>query len=255
MNIGILTSDPSMSNFFLHTLEEYRSRRYAGACCSAVTSLMQFYAMDCLFDLIFIDEGFEHRSALETARLLRSRDEDVALVLLSSTPDGVFESFSVKALRFLVKPITQSAVFTAVDACRREKFSYRIIITRTAEGYRSFRSEEIYAAEANGKGTCIQTRSSLLPVLSAFADVRAQLPEEYFFSVHRSFTINMQYVSAFNGEQVELENGVCLPLSRRRKGEFYRPMSSSSRATASRRRRFDSLRARHYNLTSFPERV
>lgn len=222
MTIGTLTADPVMRNFLDETLGEYADRKYLDVNCSSFANGKEYRDAHQNFDLLFIDEGFDHRSSLETARRIRTKDPQVALALLAPSPEKVFEAFMVQAHRYLVKPISQTSVFEAVDGYRKAMFSSQIILVRVSNCYIALQSEDIYAVEANGKECRVRARTQTYQTTSSYAQVKAQLPEDYFFPVHRSFTVNMNFVRSFDSEHVELTNGMDVPLSRRRKVEFYR---------------------------------
>lgn len=222
MTIGTLSSDPVMSKFMDETLGEYADRKYLDVDYVSFSSGKEYRNAHRNFDLLFVDEGFDHLSSLETARRIRSQDPQVALALLAPTSDKVFEAFLVQAHRYLVKPVSQTSVFETVDACRKTMFSTQIVLVRISNSYIALQSEDIFVLEANGKESRIRARSQTYQTTTSFSQVRSQLPEEYFFMTHRSFCVNLSYVRSFDSDHVEMINGLRVPLSRRRKVEFYR---------------------------------
>lgn len=222
MMVGTLSSDPAMTKFMDETLGEYAERKYLNIDYASFTSVKEFNDAHRDFDLLFVDDGFDHLSSLEIARRIRNEDPQVALALMASSSDKVFEAFMVKAHRYMVKPVSQTSVFEAVDGCRRAMLSTQIVLVRLSGSYVALQSEDIYAVEANGKETRVCTRSETYQTTNSYTQIKTQLPEEYFFMVHRSFAVNMAYIRAFDYEHVELINGISIPLSRRRKVDFYR---------------------------------
>lgn len=56
------------------------------------------------------------------------------------------------------------------------------------------------------------------------------LPEQYFFRVHHSYLVNVLYISRIkihDGDLIELKNGICIPLSQRRKEDFLSHVSGN----------------------------
>ncbi len=225
MTIGLLSAEPAMIRFFGNTMKEYRERRCIEIQTEVYGSVKAFFDADHRADLVFVDDGVDHKTCLESARMIRNGDGTVALVLLSATKDPVFDAFSVQAHRFLVKPIAQSLLFEAVDSFRRERNSVQLVIVKVGHGYQSIRSEEIIAVEANGKECKIHMEKGVLPVNTSYAQTVLQLPKEYFYSVHRSYTVNMNEVRSFDAESLTLSNGLHIPVSRRRKIGFFQTYS------------------------------
>lgn len=222
MTIGTLSSDPVMCKFMDDTLGEYADRKYLDVDYMSFTSRKEYLDAHRSFDLLFIDEGVDHRSSLETARRIRMEDSQVALALLAPTSEKVFEAFMVQAHRYIVKPVSQTSVFEAIDGCRKTMFSNQIVLVRLSGSYIALQSEDIFAIEADGKESRVRTRTQTYQTTSSYSQIKAQLPDEYFFLVHRSFAVNMNHIRSFDAEHVELINGTNIPLSRRRKVEFYR---------------------------------
>lgn len=222
---GILTADPSMRRFLNETIYAYGRRRQVDIQCRNADSLHALQEPGPRCDLLFLDDGVESRSPLENARVLRSRKIETPLVLLSRSPDGVFDSFEVDTYRYLVKPISQTAIFESLDGIRKRMVADRVILARVGTSYHAFRSDEIFLVEASGKDCLIHTGGGSYHVANSYAETTGQLPAEYFFTVHRSYTVNMERVRSFDTGSITLDNDLKCPLSRRRKTDFYRTYS------------------------------
>lgn len=221
MKVFIISSEPKTIRFLTGAINVYVEQKYVDIETTVFKKMKDYLLNFEKPDLIFIDENFEMKSSIENARIIRTKDMKAALVLLSSNPDRVFEAFSVRTHRFLMKPITQTDIFDAIDAYRKDLFTYRVIIAKTATGFRVFSSEEIFAIIAEGKTPSIMTREEVVEVLTSYASLEDQLPEDYFYKVHRCYIVNMKHIAKFEGEQIEMSNQSVIPISRRKKFEFY----------------------------------
>lgn len=221
MKVFILSHDAKTIRFLKNTILTYSQQKYVEIDVSVFQNMREYLLCYETPELIFIDDNFDMKSSIETAKLVRSKDAKAAAVLLSSSAERVFEAFSVRAHRFLMKPITQSDIFDAIDAFRKELLTYRIIIVKIDDAFRIFRSEEIFALIADGKHTKIMTREEVVDVVTTFTQIESQLPEEYFYKCHRAYVVNMQHIARFDQEQIELENHASVPVSRRRKLDFF----------------------------------
>ena len=220
MKIAILSNDDSTISFLEKTVEEYANRKYHKMSVIRFSNLKDYLGSSAFFDVLLIDDNFERRLSVETARLVRTKNKHVALVLIAGTPDTVYDSFTVKAHRFILKPITQSAIFEAFDSFRKEQSAYRVIVARTNKGFRSFGTDEILYVVSDGKLFHLHTKSEVLMLDTGYGNFVGQLPGEYFFTIHRSCTINMKYVKTLKGDQVIMSDNNTLNVSRRRKTEF-----------------------------------
>ena len=219
MFVAVLVSDPRAELFLTDALDDYRKKRFPALQYKVFYHLADYLAMDTPCDLTFLDEGVDHLPLLEAARLLRKQGNG-ALVLLSSDPEQVYDAFALRAHRFLLKPVVPSAVFEALDAFRRDFDSFRIILAKVGADWRSFHSEDLCAVEAMGHECRLLGTNNITECRSPFQQILRQLPEETFFQVHRSFSVNLQYVEEITENTVELTGGYTIPLSRRRRTEF-----------------------------------
>ena len=220
MTIGVLTNDKKFLTVLEHTFEEYHQRKFVEIQTIHFTRIRDYLASDELFDMLFVDDEFDNRNSVETARLIRTKDPKVALVLLAKNPDKVYDSFAVRAHRFYLKPVTQSKLFEALDAYRKDLFSYRVIIVRIDNSYHSLSTEEIVYLEADSKDCLIHLRQGVTRASASLIQMLLQLPEEYFFHSHRSYVVNMQYVRRIDPDALIMVTGDKVPLSRRRKVKF-----------------------------------
>lgn len=220
MKIGILTPDKKFDEFLRKTVLEYGDRKCMALDLEPFPTLKDVLLTDVPYDLLFIDDNYEHRSCVETARLIRTRNPSASMVLLSSSQDKVYESFAVKAHRFLLKPITQSMLFEAIGAYFTEQLKNYLVISRTETGFLTVPSEDIFYVEANGKTSILYLRNGPTNVFTSFSQIFLQLPTESFYQTHRSFVVNMKYISRFDAECIYLHNGDTVALSRRRKIDF-----------------------------------
>lgn len=220
MKIGILSPDKAFENFLRKTILEYKKRRCLDIELAPYPRLKDILFSEEYFDILFIDDNFEHRSAVETARIIRTRNTTVTLILMSSSPNKVYESFAVKAHRYLLKPVAQTAIFESLDAYRKDLFTYRVIIVKSEGTFRSISSEDIFSVSASGKCCILYTKRGEIHSSTSFQQVVSQLPEQFFYKVHRSYVVNMSYVQRVEQETIYLTNCTDVPLSRRRKIEF-----------------------------------
>lgn len=221
MNIFILSSDDKTIRFLKQALGTYEKHKYFQITITVYRSVKTYFTATEKPDMFFIDDGLEHRTCVETARLVRSRDSKASVVLLSNNSERVFDAFPVKPHRYFLKPLTQSEVFEALDAYRKDFITYRIIIVKIDDTFRVFSSEEIIAVVGEGSKTNLMTKTETLELQTPFSQVESQLPEEYFYKPHRAYIINMKHIANFTPEELVMVNKAAIPISRRKKLDFF----------------------------------
>lgn len=68
--------------------------------------LIDAYENGKFYDIIFLDIYMDQLNGMDTAKLLRTKGINTAIVFLTSSADFAIESYEVRALSYLLKPIT-----------------------------------------------------------------------------------------------------------------------------------------------------
>ena len=63
------------------------------------------------FDVVLLDIEMPNINGLDIARQLRDVDDDLFIVFTTSYPEYMHESFEIQTFQFLIKPISQMALF------------------------------------------------------------------------------------------------------------------------------------------------
>lgn len=220
MRIFLLSGDGRTTRFLQKAIHMYEEQRHIRMDIQIFVSLRNYMEVQTIPDMIIVDDTFDGKTSVEVAKYIRNKDSKAALILLSVHSEAVFEAFSVRAHRFLMKPVAQSDIFDALDAYRKDLFTYRCIIAKVEETYQVFSSEEIYAVYSEEKQVKVVLKNQVMETGTSFQQMEVQLPDEYFYKVHRNYVVNLKHILSFSGEEIKLRNQVTVPLSRRKKMDF-----------------------------------
>ena len=164
--------------------------------------------------LIFTEYSLTGINGFETAKLLRKKGVETAIIFLSQDTDFVFESFKVSPYRFLTKPLKQGKLFdTLNDFFKSYSEKYPLFITDDVNTH-CLNATDILYLEANNKHCFIHLMDEVIPCKKTMARVFATLPEKQFKKIHRAFIVNLNYIKKYNNEYVFLSNGEKLHVSR-----------------------------------------
>lgn len=221
MRIALLTKSQNIEGTIRRVAMDISLRRFFNIEVSNFFSLKNFLLSSLEFDIIFVDDDVENRKSVETAKFIRNKFPETPIVLLSNTSSEVYNAFSVKAYRFLVKPIDPLEIAEAIEAYRKEQFSYKLVIAKSEGAFHSFCPDEIIYVETDKRGCILYTGGGAIHVSTPFLQITEQLPEEYFYLVHRSYSVNMMHIRTFSQISLIMKDGTEIPISRRRKMNFF----------------------------------
>lgn len=169
------------------------------------------------FTLYLLDVMMPGIDGMEAARELRSFDDAADIVFLTSAPGFAYESYSVRAMEYLLKPITAKLLFPLLDAIvLREQRPQDALTLRAGAMLIRVPFSRLAFVEVRGKHLYFnQTDGQVREVAASMKDYEPLLlarPE--FMRVHRSYIVNMYQVDELSPAGIHTFSGVNLPVSR-----------------------------------------
>lgn len=169
------------------------------------------------FTLYLLDVMMPGIDGLAAARDIRSFDDAAEIVFLTSSPGFAYESYAVRALDYLLKPVRQENLFPILDklSLREQKPLEGLTIKSGFTLTRVLFSQLVYV-EVNGKHLYFNltngTVHQVYGTLQEYAPLLLARPE--FMQIHRSYIVNMLQVAELSSRRVCTFSGVELPVSR-----------------------------------------
>ena len=156
---------------------------------------------------------------MEVAREYTYKRE-TRIIFLTSHVEEMPNGYKVRAFRFLTKPIDtkhfEEALFSAISDMERDK---RFEVT-DEDGEHITRASEIYYLEARQRSTSISTKDRFARSSLTIEEMKEELDKIQFYSPHKSYIVNMDYIQSFEKSTVTLKNGEKVKVSRLKMNEF-----------------------------------
>ena len=146
------------------------------------------------FTLYLLDVMMPGMDGLEAAREIRRFDDAAEIVFLSTSPGFAYESYGVRALNYLLKPVEREKLFALLDhLCLREQRNQEALTLKTSTTIVRVPYAQISYVEVIGKHVYFHLLDgNVRKVAGALREFEAMLlsrPE--FMRVHRSYIVNM----------------------------------------------------------------
>ena len=124
------------------------------------------------FDIIFLDIQMEGANGIETARMLRERDEEAILIFITGIREYVFDAFEVAAFHYLLKPIEEQKfrqVFRRAvrELEKRGNQRRELLVVKTKRQNIILEKGNIYYVESRGKKVAVHTAGETIEVYSS----------------------------------------------------------------------------------------
>lgn len=169
-----------------------------------------------IWELAFLDIEMEGINGMEVARNIRKKAPQLELVFATAYAEYAIEGYEVQALDYLLKPINLEEMMRVVERFlegKPEEVAYTLVEVN-GEATR-LNLDHILYSEANMGEITVVLEKEALDLKMSLAEFETQL-DKRFVSPHRSYLVNLQFVSRLLKNDVQLTNGERIPLSRRR---------------------------------------
>lgn len=197
-------------NFFLEKRVEFRISEYPSG-----KALME-HARE--YDLIFLDVKMEDRDGFETAEALRKNGFSGCLIFVTIMKDDVYKAFEYEAFDYLVKPLSKTDLERTMERFLRtlRRGGRQLLIAHKNEQHIINLSEVLYFEVINRKINLHLSDGKIVEYYGKISELEQKLDGDFFKS-HRSYLVNLKYITGYNSSEITLENGERLPLSRGRR--------------------------------------
>ena len=146
------------------------------------------------------------QNGMELARRIRQTDAQVPILFLTAMKEYVFEGYEVKALRYLIKPVQDEALFAILDEIQSADQRYVLL-----NGSRINLNDLIYVeAEAHYCHLVFEDHRQKEKI--GIRELKAML-DETFVMIHRSYLVNIAKVDQIRREDLSA-GSFTLPIAR-----------------------------------------
>ena len=174
------------------------------------------------FDALFVDMEMGGMNGIETANAIRTIDERVIIVFVTSHEEYAIDCFQCSPLRFLKKPLQPEKMNEALQAIEQQLSKKRVVVHLNfgKEQYRLYEDDIIYLESHNHK-IDIYTVDETYVVNKNLNEMEDTLSANVFARAHKAFLVNLRYVRKIKGNEIYLRQ--CehtIPLGRVYKSAF-----------------------------------
>ena len=175
-------------------------------------------------DFIFLDIQIKEGTGLQVLQEVENRHFEV--IFTTAYDQYTLDAFQQEATHYLLKPIQDSELKTAVERLLKKKNNNRgneTIIIPNKNSFFSLKINEILYFKSDGSYTEIFTSDKKLISSKNIGYFEKLLDKNHFFRVHHSYLVNKAHiveVQKGRGGNVILTGNIQIPVSQRRMQDF-----------------------------------
>ncbi|MBR4341523.1 MAG: response regulator transcription factor [Lachnospiraceae bacterium] len=159
------------------------------------------------YELIFLDIYLKDRNGIDLAKEIQAVSPDTSIVFTTVSTEHAVEAFSVRALHYLVKPLSLESV-TEVFSRLGTKKELRHTLTLCIERNMTVLfQDEIISVIAHLHSTLINTvNNTLFSVWKPYKEIE-ELLDKNFLNIKKGVTVNMHYIRKMTAQKCFMKDG------------------------------------------------
>ena len=217
IRLGVCGDDADFLNMLEAHIGEYSRRRHRDIrllrFAVPVYSRTAYAAESC--HIAILDTSMPGQSGIDAARRLFNRNRKCVIAFISASPDFAVDGYGVNAVSYLLKPATPEKLDHMLDKCleRYAELHWRSLVFKLPGMVRKVETSAIRFIESRNKQLHVHCRDEVLVVAGKLSRFLAILPLN-FVQTHKSYVANLHYAAAMNRDEVILDGGDKIPVSR-----------------------------------------
>ena len=181
---------------------------------SAESFLFQ-YEEDKSVEILLLDIEMGNMDGVTLARKLREKKENAQIIFITGYPDHIADGYEVEALHYLMKPVQEEKLFSVLDRAAANLMKQKAVLLLPKDGsICRLLVDEIMYVEVFSHSLLIVTGSESIEIRKTLGELEEELGEG-FVRCHRSYLVNLRFISQISKSEVVLDDGKVLPVSRR----------------------------------------
>lgn len=221
MRVAICDDDSLYTKEIAANVENVLSEHHIQAQFDSFYDSAQLFSNQVVYDLAFLDVEMLPYDGIQTARRLKSLNKNIIIFFITSYDKYLDDAMDINAFRFIKKPLDVPRLRSGI-----EKALALIDNTQTSFYLKSdnrmvtVASNDIVYIEIVGRSTKVVLENTTYFSANSMDDWSKKLVASFFYRVHKSFIINMKYITRYSRDMVWLADKYPIPISQRRQAAF-----------------------------------
>lgn len=157
-------------------------------------------------DLVFLDIEMPEMTGLE---LLSNLTNPPKVIIVSAYEQYALQGYEFDVVDYLLKPVSFDRFLKSVNRVHdllqtEQKEENEYIFVKSDKQFKKILFKDILFIESMENYVVIQTTSSKEVVYTTLKQIYESLPQTVFLQTHRSYLVNMEQVTAIDGNQLTI---------------------------------------------------
>lgn len=173
------------------------------------------------FDIAFLDIEMPPYSGIEVAKKLKEANPHIIIFIITSHNQYLDDAMDLNVFRYIQKPLDAKRLKTGLEkALKRIDDTVINFYLRQGKVSNSVTSNDIIYIETVGRSTKVVTVGSEYLSENKMDFWKEKLIASFFYRVHKSYIVNMNYITDYQRDSLVLFKKYQVPISYRKQAEF-----------------------------------
>lgn len=165
-------------------------------------------------DILFMDIRLNEANGIEFIKENVEFLKNTKLIYITGYDEYVEDVFETDLVYLIKKPLNEEKVGKAyLKAIEKINKENKVIVVKTLKETRKVKISEIFYIESDARLVNIHLKNEVLVSYAKLSDME-KLLKGNFLRTHKSYLVNLERVKSYKHNQLILDNGKVIPISR-----------------------------------------
>lgn len=204
-------------------IEEFMHCRSANFEIHTFNNPQQVVESDTVYQLAFLDIQMNELDGISLAKILKERNNKIVIFFVTSFNDYQDDAMDLRAFRFFEKPYNADRLYSGLEkAMEYIDESYVDFYTYTNNDQKKMLVDDVIYVERGNRQVTLVTTQGNFTTKESFDEWCEILQNSFFYRVHKSFIVNLHYVTSYKYSEIFVQDNVRIPIASRRQADFHK---------------------------------
>lgn len=226
INIAICDDDAYVVGQLEHILLRTGKKmgmKFSVECYFTGAELLNDISRGYTFDIIYLDIEMQGLNGIETAKIIRNKDDIVILIYVTSYESYAKDLFSMKPFEFMLKPVNENTFIKIFENAVCELLKYKSYFDfKFNKSWYKVPVQSIIYFESKKRLVYLYTTQGTYKFYGKLNDIEKYFEKSkaIFWRIHQSYLVNYQFILKISYECILLMDGTELSISVERRKEI-----------------------------------
>lgn len=223
MKILICDDEQQYTDKIRKHIEEFMNYRSINFEIHTANNSQSVVDSDEIYQLAFLDIQMNELNGISLAKILKERNSKIVIFFVTSFNDYQDEAMDLRAFRFFEKPFNIERLYSGLEKAMEyiDESYIDFYLYTNSEHKKILVDDVIYVERCNRQVTLVTTQGNYT-TRESFDEWCNILQNTFFYKVHKSFIINLHYVTSYKYSEVFIQNNIRIPIASRRQSDFHK---------------------------------